>query len=486
MKKLSTELAIIAAGPAGLAAAIAAAEKGVSVMVFEKMSIVGGTANMGMGPFGVESRIQKSSMIGLTKEEAFKIMMDYTHWQVDARLVRDYFWKSGDTIDWLEDMGVQFDSAQRMYPGGEATWHVVKPEGGGRPTARSASAMTKVMHERALELGVEFYFETPVKKILSDGHRVHGLVAEDKNGEDIEVSAKSVIVATGGYGTNHEMIKELCDYDWGVDLFSFVVPGIMGDGVKMAWEAGAAKGHTEMERILGCEIPGDGTYSFTAAFRQPRSLVVNLHGERIMDENELQNGAVAANAVMLQPNRSIYAIITDRTVRHFKRHGVDWPNGVFHSDPTEAFVEQVAQSKEQYPRTVFEADSIAELAEAIGIDPQALEATVGEYNDSCQKNYDDLLCKSRRYLMPIEGKKYYALRFTIGAYGSLGGIKINHKFHVLNNEDKWIQGFYGAGSDVCDIYAGTYQYKLAGNTMGFALNSGRLAGEYAAEFIDSI
>ena len=86
MTKITTDVAIIAAGPAGLCASVAAAEEGVKVAVFEKAAIAGGTANMGMGPFGVESRLQKMSMISLTKEEAFKRFMDYVHWQSDPHL----------------------------------------------------------------------------------------------------------------------------------------------------------------------------------------------------------------------------------------------------------------------------------------------------------------------------------------------------------------------------------------------------------------
>lgn len=133
MEKIITDLAIVAAGPAGLCASVAAAEAGVQVAVFEKSSIAGGTANMGMGPFGVESRIQKRTMGTLRKEEAFRRFMDYVHWQSDANLVHDYIWNSGPTIDWLEDMGVRFAGAMKNFPASEATWHVVMPDDGPAP-----------------------------------------------------------------------------------------------------------------------------------------------------------------------------------------------------------------------------------------------------------------------------------------------------------------------------------------------------------------
>lgn len=142
MKQLQTDVIVVAAGLSGMAAGIAAAENGAGVIIFEKSNTTGGAANMGMGPLGVGSPIQKEHMISLTAGEAFRKHMYYTHYRVDARLVRDYYFKSGETIGWLMDMGVEFlgvqrafnaPEATRAYSDGEFTWHVVKPEGGGGP-----------------------------------------------------------------------------------------------------------------------------------------------------------------------------------------------------------------------------------------------------------------------------------------------------------------------------------------------------------------
>jgi fumarate reductase flavoprotein subunit len=257
----------------------------------------------------------------------------------------------------------------------------------------------------------------------------------------------------------------------------------MGDGIRMAWEAGAGKGHMEMERILGSEIPGLGDFSCTSAFRQARVLVVSPFGERIMNEDILQNGAVAANVVMRQKGRCMYSIIDSNIVKYMRRHGADFPNMVFHDNPVEGFDEQIVRAQEVYPETVFIADSIEELAEKIGADPDTLVETVERYNEQCDQNFDDDYCKKRKYLTELKGKRYYALKFRPSAYGSLGGIKISSKYEVITDDWDIIKGFYGAGSDVCDIYAGTYLYYLAGNTMGFAVNSGRIAGTNAANYI---
>ena len=195
MRKMEADVIVVAAGLSGLAAAATAAENGAKTLVFEKSNTTGGAANMGMGPLGVGSRLQRSQMVALTPGEAFRKHMFFTHYNVDARLVRDFYFKSGSTIDWLEDsVGVEFVGAQRAfsapeatraYSEGEFTWHVVKPEGGGMPGPRAATAMTKKLTEYAKENGAEFVMETPVKSLIKEDGAVVGVIAVDKNGEEI-------------------------------------------------------------------------------------------------------------------------------------------------------------------------------------------------------------------------------------------------------------------------------------------------------------
>ena len=163
-KQLECDVVVVAAGLSGLAAAISAAENGASVICLEKASNTGGAANMGMGPCAAGSPVQKMSGITLTPGELFRRHMFYTHYQVDAKLVKAYYDKSGDTIQWLMDMGVVFNSVRpafragertKAYADGEYTWHVVQPEDGSEPGPRAATTMTKRMTEKAQELGVE-------------------------------------------------------------------------------------------------------------------------------------------------------------------------------------------------------------------------------------------------------------------------------------------------------------------------------------------
>jgi fumarate reductase flavoprotein subunit len=132
---------------------------------------------------------------------------------------------------------------------------------------------------------------------------------------------------------------------------------------------------------------------------------------------------------------------------------------------------------------VFVADSLDDLARQTGMDAACLKETVEEYNRFCDEGKDKHFNKRHEYLMPLKQPKYYAMQVAPSGYGSLGGIKINEKAEVLDPEDNPIPGLYAAGVDACSIYADSYVFFLPGNTMGFALNSGRIAGENAAEYI---
>jgi fumarate reductase flavoprotein subunit len=483
MINITTEFAVVAAGPAGLAAAIAASEMGIKVCVFEKAAVPGGAARMGMGPLGIESKIQKRSMIGFKKEEAFKRFMEYVQWKADANLVRNYFWKSGDTIDWLEEMGVPFWGAGKYFPESEATWHKVLPYNSTEPVPGGGAVMCDIMKKRAEELGAVFYMETPVKRLITEDGNVTGLEAESKSGETYHVKAKAVLVATGGFSDNPEMIKEETGYEFGKDMFNNRVPGDVGDGLKMAWAAGAARSDITMEMILHTGIPRR-FYNGAALFRQPAALVINANGQRLMNEEVLQNTAVSANIVKMQPRKSAYAIITDEIVEYYRKNGLDFPN--FSAGPAGVltdFEPGFANARDKYPDCAFIAGSIEELASQMDIPYEKLKETIDIYNESCELHYDDYMCKERRYLHKIEGKIYYAERIALGAYGSLGGIAINSDLEVIDTDGKVMSGFYAAGSDVCTIYAGTYMFYYPGNTMGFALNTGRMAGENAAAYI---
>jgi fumarate reductase flavoprotein subunit len=482
MKGLEADVIVVAAGVAGLAAAIAAAEKGAKVIVFEKASTTGGAGNMGMGPFGVESRLQKEKGILISKDEAFKIFMDYTHWRVDARLVRAYIDKAATSIDWLEKMGVEFVDATAYFPGGQLTWHLVKPATG-QPGPMAAGTMMKIMTDKTKELGVKILLQTPAQKILKQEGRIMGVLGEDRSGEPVQANARAIIIATGGFGDNPDMIKKYTGHQWGKDLFSFRVPGLTGDGIKMAWEVGAAP--TEMNMELIYVMPGEFDPALGETFRQPH-LMVNLLGDRFMNEGIMPNTTFTGNAIARQQDRAAFLIFDANIKKHMETVGFDEVSVVFPFKKVENLDALINEALAKGYKDVFTADSLDELAAKTGINAENLKKTVEEYNEFCKKGFDPVFNKKRELLRPIKMPKFYAAKFFPSAYGSLGGIKINHKTEVLDKSWNVISGLYAAGTDACSIYGDSYVFILPGNTMGFALNSGRIAGENAAAYAQSV
>lgn len=487
---VQADVIVVAAGLSGLAAAIAAKENGAEkVVVFEKANTTGGAANMGMGPLGVGSSIQKMQMISLTPGEAFRKHMYYTHYRVDARLVRDYYFKSGETIDWLMDMGVEFLGVQRAfsapentraYSDGEFTWHVVKPEGGGPPGPRCCATMIKKMTEYANELEIEFHMETPVHTIIMEDGKAVGVKAKNAAGEEVEARAKAVIIATGGFGDNPQMIKEETGLDFGKTIFNFAIPGMKGDGLQMAWKAGAGKVPCIMEIMY--QLPDNmNHFILDGAFRQP-CLWVNRNGSRFMPEDQIGNTTFTGNAIATQPGHVAFSIFDQKLLRRYKKKGPDIVSHVHPHDLYDHFDEQWERDLEAGYEPITQADSIEELAEKAGIDVEGLVQQVEEYNEMCEMKFDELFEKDRAYMQPIEKGPFYCCRQNVGAYGSLGGVNINHKTEVMTEESKVIPGLYCAGTDACNIYGDSYPFILSGNTMGFCLNSGRIAGENAVDY----
>ena len=160
MKTIETDVVIVAGGPAGLAAAVTVGEQGLKSVMLEKSSTTGGAANMGMGPLGIDTKIQRAQFNNISVEQALQMHMEYTHYRVDEDLVQTYFHKSADTIEWLQEMGVEFAGAFRYFKESEATWHIVKPENG-VIGPRAAGAMVKVLTQRARELGCDILHRDP-------------------------------------------------------------------------------------------------------------------------------------------------------------------------------------------------------------------------------------------------------------------------------------------------------------------------------------
>jgi fumarate reductase flavoprotein subunit len=483
METINVDVIIVGGGSAGLSAAVAAAEKGARVAIFQKETTLGGNGNRGMGMFAVESRLQKEQGVTITREEAFREIMAYNHWQTDARVTRAFIERSADTIDWLLEMGVKIGRLFSYFPSAHATEHDPVPpetprfEGFGVGTM---GGVMEVLDNRAAELGVQRYLETPAEKLLTDGSRVCGIVARDKGGKAVEASAGAVIIATGGFGENRAWVKKYTGFDLDENMFVVGKGGAMGEGIRMAWDAGAATEGMIMQMINVILAPGGQPIPIGhPLFNRSYDLLVNLDGERFMNEEEMKMPTFFGNQLARQKGACGFSIIDGGIADHFK---ATFDEGELFGPFKREFEPLIEQFESAGANTYFAADSLEELAGKTGIALPGLTQTIDEYNADCRAGKDRLFYKNGADLMPLTRPRYFASRFVPGAFGTLGGIKINHRFEVLDKNQEVIPGLYAAGVDANNLYKDSYEFYLCAGTMGFAVNSGRMAGENGAEY----
>ncbi len=487
MKEIKCEFAVIGAGPAGLAAAVQAAQAGVQVAVFEKAGKTGGLREGGIGPFAVESTIQERSFVDLSKQQAFEYMMEFTHWTTDARLVSEYINQSAETIEWLKSLGVKFDSVSAYYKGGKATQHNIK-----------GSKITEVLEENARKLGVEFYMNTVASRLRKDGGTVVGFEAVDGSGAPFRVLADAVLVSTGGFAGNKDMVKSV-GYTQGKDImYTFDMSINNGEGLHMVWEAGGAKSPMMMDTYVGLTSGYGGplgTAPALACLRQPVNLMVNQKGLRFMREDLCGNPGYTGNAVHRQYGGCAVSILDEQMYQEYLEADRKNPMGPPPADPNDTSRKPepferfngipmdkiIRDAMDEGCRDFFMADSLEDFARQAQLPLEALRETIAEYNAMCRAKEDTIFYKAPKYLHEIRGPRYYGARFFCDTYGGLGGVKINYKAQVLDQEENPIPGLYAAGNDTNTIYGGAYPFYLCGNTSSFALNTGRFAGKDVAK-----
>ena len=477
-KTIETDVVVIGSGATGMTAALTAAEGGAKVIVFEKQRSLGGTSNFFEGSFAVESDMQRERYITYSRDEAFKNLMEYCHWRANARLVRAFVDESAATIKWLQEQGVIFTDTTALSPDGYRTYHNVKGYG---------EALIKSLAIKIKEKGVDIRLATPVTKILRQGDRITGVIAEE-DGEEMQVNCKAVIIGSGGYANNTEWIKKYTGYDLGVNMIPIGNTDKMGDGIRMAWEVGAdAEGMGVLETFrsgpIGPEFAPKSQVEFPTV--QP-DLWVDPNGQRFCNEAVAFYDTTMGNVNARFKEGYTFSVFDDSIIQRLNEIGIDrnvaeaYPTG---SKPVD-FYKEFKVTLEKGPNDVFAADSIEELAGKMGVEPAVLKATVDEYNSFCAKGHDDLFAKDPRYLQPLKGPKYYAIKARSLFLSTLGGIKINHNMEVVDKKGKCIPGLYAGGNDAGGMWGDSYPFDVApGAASSFALNSGRIAARNALKYI---
>jgi fumarate reductase flavoprotein subunit len=476
--RTETDVVVIGSGISGLAAGLTAAEGGAKVVIFEKQRSLGGSSNFLQGMFAVESEMQRERYISYTRDEAFKNLMDYSHWRANAHLVRAFVNESGPTISWLQAMGVEFSDATVNMPDAPSTYHIVKGEG---------AAMIKALASAAKERGVDIRLGARVQRLLKAGGKITGVIAEENN-EETKTTSKVVVIASGGYANNKQWIKKYSGYDLDVNVMPVGNVDKSGDGIRMAWEVGAAEdgmGILELFRAgpLGPDFPMKNQIEFVTC--QP-DLWVDPRGVRFCDEGITFYDSEVGNANARFKEGYTFSIFDDSVIERLMDRGVDRGVAVENPPGTKPvnIRTELNAALERGSDDVFAADSLEELAKRINIEPDTLKTTVEEYNRFCEKGHDELFAKNPDYLWPIRVPRFYAVKVRTVFLGTLGGIKINHRTEVIDKRGNVIPGLYAVGYDAAGMWGDSYCFRAAsGSSSGFAANSGRIAGKNALKYM---
>jgi fumarate reductase flavoprotein subunit len=468
-ENLKAQIIVIGGGGTGLAAAVAAAEKGAKVILLEKRRAAGGNTALARGIFAAESPLQKRMKIDAERDKLFKIAMSYSHWKVNPKIVRAFVDKSGDTIQWLEEKGLKFEGVLHYYPNQiPRVFHV--PEGRG-------AGLVKFLVKKCEEMGVRVFYGTAAKRVLTgEKGKVTGVLAATKE-KEFRIIGKSVIIGTGGYSGNRELLKKYYS-DYTEDLCLHGSPN-MGDGLLMATEIGAATEGLGILHLRGPRFAGSSSIAVVA--EEPNTIWVNKKGERFIDEAIAFYWPEAGNALNRQPDKISYSLFDERIEKGFMEHGVikgtaHYPTGTKMGELEKEFRHHVDKGAMKI------SDSWEEIAKWIGVAARVLKNTIEEYNSFCDQRHDGMFMKDPKVLQPLRIPPYYAFKCVQSFHGTIGGIKINHRMEVLDQQDNPIPGLYAGGIDTGGWESDTYCLTLSGSTFGFALNSGRIAGENASKY----
>jgi fumarate reductase flavoprotein subunit len=411
-------------------------------------------------------------MIDADRGALFKMAMDYSHWTTHPRIVRAFIDKSGDTIEWLEDKGLKFNFIPQLYPNQvPRTWHCVE---------RGGAAVVGALVERCKAMGITVLCDTAAKQILTNNRgRMTGVLALTRKGR-VRIIADSVIIATGGYGGNRKLLKKY----FPPDIRDAHLDGLphMGDGLTMATQIGGATEGLGILHLFGPRV--QKSLHMTAVATEPNTLWLNTKGERFADEAISFRFPEAANAVNRQPGKISYTIFDSKIKQSIIKEGLIKGIGVF-------FVPQRTKLKELDRELKLEvgkgrtliADSWRQIAKWIGVKVEALTGTVDQYNSFCDRGHDEMFAKDHRYLIALRNPPYFAIKCCVVFHSTIGGIKINHRMELLDKYDNPVPGVYAAGTDTGGWESDTYCDTLSGSAFGFAINSGRIAGENASRYV---
>lgn len=355
-----------------------------------------------------------------------------------------------NSVKWLKELGVKFDDSQVTMPVG-ALWRR-----GHKPVEPMGYAYIHVLGDWVKEDGATVLTETRAKHLLLEDGRVVGVVAEKNDGSKITVHAKAVILTSGGFGANMKMVQKYNTYWKHIDndMPTTNSPAITGDGIKLGQEAGAALVGMGFIQLMPVSDPKTGEL-FTGLQTPPENyIMVNQQGKRFV--NEFAERDTLAKAAIA--NGGLFYLIADDKIK-----------ATAYNTTQESIDAQVKAG------TLFRANTLADLAKQIGMQPEVLEDTIKKYNSYVDQGVDPEFGKSA-FNLKCKVASFYATPRKPAIHHTMGGLKIDTDARVIDQKGSVIKGLYAAGEVAGGIHAGN---RLGGNSLADIFTFGRIAANTA-------
>lgn len=463
------DVVVIGAGASGVPAACSAVDHGAKVAVLQKSPRVYGHGIIFAG-WNAPSVLEQKGAAPLSEDQIRELKEQYVaegHYGVQTDLLNAYFAAAPEAMDWhfskLAELGKMMRVAAQDQDDVSCSYMVFDQ------VSKAHQAIADA-YEQEHGDNIAFYYSTPAMQLVQDDDgAVTGVVAQDRDGRYVQFnSSKGVVIATGGYGANKELVAR-----WLPSCVKFTngcyPADNTGDGAMMAIWAGADIAPLRSKKI---DIRFRGTHSARTDIEKQPFLLINDKGERMGNEGATemeQNNFVSMNP---SASGSYYCI--------FDSNYGDWLSSIG-QDRAILDDEKVEEYEGFAQPLLWQADTIEDLAAKIKVDPDVLKATCDRYTTLAQSGYDEDFYKDSKYLYEIATPPFYAMirEYTIG--GTLGCVKVDASCNAVSRKGGVIPGLYVVGNDMGGLQTGQdYVWHDFGMTLGSAVTFGYMVGKNLA------
>lgn len=445
LKKLF-DIIIVGAGAAGLAAAIQAKDEGASPVIFEKMPAVrGNTIKSSAGMNASETSFQLDQGITDSNELFYAETLIGGNKTNDQELLQYFVKQSAGAIDWLDSLGISLSNITTT--GGMSVRRTHRPADGSAIGGYLVKRLMKNIEERHIPI----VLNADVQRLVLDKGVVTGVEVVIEGMTSQIVKSRTVIVTTGGFGFNREMLNKIAPQT--AHFITTNHEGSMGDGIQMIQAVGGDVRDLDQIQIHPT-VHQESGFLMTEAIRGEGAVLVSSKGERFI--NELDRRDVVSKAVMDLTDHCAYLIFDE----HLKQRV-----------PAVGFY----QSKQM----VLTADTLADLAGLLGMQEDTLKDTIYKWNESVREQKDRQFARQTGMDHPLNLSPYHAIKIAPGIHHTMGGVIIDKDTQVLKPDGQIIPGLYAAGETVGGLHG---QNRIGGNAIAETIVFGRQAGKQAAQF----